>query len=165
LRSKNSKYSKYVTGFDETTGVIQIDWEEFNKIKDSDKGSEVDEYLSKLEGLRDQWQEAQDKLEEIEDSVDEIRQQGEDEYFDLEDRLKEALVNERQKEIDKLSEINDSINDSNSKILESMQEQIDEYRQTRDNQKTEEELSDKQRRLAYLQQDTSGANAMEILNL
>jgi hypothetical protein len=32
-----------------------------------------------------------------------------------------------------------------------MQEQLDEYRQNRDNQKTEEELSDKQRRLAYLQ--------------
>ena len=69
------------------------------------------------------------------------------------------------KEIDKLSEINDSINDTNSKILESMQEQIDEYRQNRDNEKTEEEIADKQRRLAYLQQDTSGANAMEILNL
>ena len=46
-----------------------------------------------------------------------------------------------------------------------MQEQIDEYRQNRENQKTEEEISDKQRRLAYLQMDTSGANALEILNL
>jgi hypothetical protein len=46
-----------------------------------------------------------------------------------------------------------------------MQEQIDEYRQNRDNEKTEQELEDKQRRLAYLQQDTSGANAIEILNL
>jgi hypothetical protein len=32
-----------------------------------------------------------------------------------------------------------------------MQSTIDKYRQDRDNQKTEEELSDKQRRLAYLQ--------------
>jgi hypothetical protein len=46
-----------------------------------------------------------------------------------------------------------------------MQEQIDEYRQNRNNEKTEEELSDKQRRLAYLQQDTSGANALEIMQL
>jgi len=75
------------------------------------------------------------------------------------------LISQRQEEIDKLSEINESINDTNSKILESMQEQIDEYRQNRDNEKTEEEIADKQRRLAYLQMDTSGANAMEILNL
>jgi hypothetical protein len=31
-----------------------------------------------------------------------------------------------------------------------MQEQINEYRQNRQNEKTEQELSDKQRRLAYL---------------
>jgi hypothetical protein len=53
-------------------------------------------------------------------------------------------MSSRQKEIDKLSEINDSIEDTNSKILDSLQEQIDEYRQNRDNEKTEQEISDKQ---------------------
>jgi hypothetical protein len=46
-----------------------------------------------------------------------------------------------------------------------MQSSIDKYRQDRENQKTEEELSDKQRRLAYLQQDTSGANDLDIMKL
>jgi anti-sigma28 factor (negative regulator of flagellin synthesis) len=46
-----------------------------------------------------------------------------------------------------------------------MQSAVDKYRQDRENKKTEEELSDKQRRLAYLQQDTSGANALEIMQL
>jgi hypothetical protein len=46
-----------------------------------------------------------------------------------------------------------------------MQESLDKARQERENEKTEEELSDKQQRLAYLQQDTSGANATEILKL
>jgi hypothetical protein len=68
----------------------------------------------------------------------------------LESQIKEALENERQKEIDKLSEINDSINDTNSRLLEAMQDSIDKYRQDRDNEKIEEELADKQRRLAYL---------------
>ena len=165
LMSENSKYSSYVTGFNEITGTISIDWDAFERLKDSDKGSKIDDYLSELEELRDQWQEAQDTLEEIEDNTEELKTQGRDEYLDLENRLKDALVANRQKEIDKLSEINDSINDTNSKLLDSMQQQIDEYRQNRDNEKTEKELEDKQRRLAYLQQDTSGANAMEILNL
>ena len=165
LMAKNSKYNKYVTGFDTKTGAISINWNAFNKIKDSDYGEKVDEYLSKLEGLRDQWQEAQDALDEIEDSVEEIRERGKDEYFSLEDQIKEALINDRQKEIDKLSEINESINDTNSRILDSMQQQIDEYRKTRDNEKTEKEISDKQRELAFLQQDTSGANATQILQL
>jgi hypothetical protein len=38
-------------------------------------------------------------------------------------------------------------------------------RQDRENEKTEEDLQEKQRRLAYLEQDTSNANAMEILEL
>ena len=165
LMSKNSKYSKYVTSFDSKTGTISINWDEIEKIKDSDKGSKVEGYLSKLEELRDQWQEAQDTLEEIEDNTEEIKKEGRDGYLELENRLKDALVDRRQKEIDKLNEINESINDTNSKLLESMQQQIDEYRQNRDNQKTEQELEDRQRRLAYLQQDTSGANAIEILSL
>ena len=42
---------------------------------------------------------------------------------------------------------------------------IDKQRQDRENEKTEEEIADKQRRLSYLQMDTSGANATEILKL
>jgi hypothetical protein len=104
----------------------------------------------------------EDALDSIEDAAWEIYDQGKDEYFGFEDRVKEALIDERQKEIDKLSDINDSINDTNSKLLDSMQQQLDAYRQTRDNEKTEQEISDKQRRLSYLSQDTSGANALEI---
>jgi hypothetical protein len=32
----------------------------------------------------------------------------------------------------------------------------------RDNERAEQELEDKQRRLEYLSQDTSGANALEV---
>ena len=162
--AKNSKYAKYAT-FDRTTGQVSIDWNAINRISNSDYGQKVDDYISKLEELRDQWQEAQDSIEEIEDTVKELHDQGRDEYFDFENRIKEAVIAARQKEIDELSNINDSINDANSKLLDSIQEQIDAYRQARDNEKTEQELSDKQRRLAYLSQDTSGANAMEILQL
>lgn len=160
---QGKKYAQYFS-YDKDTGEINIDWDKVNKLRGS-KGEGFDEFLSKLEGLRDQWQDSQDALDEIEDAVTEIKDARKDRYFDLEDQIKEALVKERQDEIDKLSEINDSINDTNSKLLDSMQQQIDEYRQTRDNQKTEEEIADKQRRLSYLQMDTSGANAMEILNL
>jgi hypothetical protein len=46
-----------------------------------------------------------------------------------------------------------------------LQEQIDDAREARDNAEAEEEIADKQRRLAYLQMDTSGANQTEILEL
>jgi hypothetical protein len=46
-----------------------------------------------------------------------------------------------------------------------MQRQIDEARQARDNEKTENDIADKEARLAYLMRDSSGANAMEIASL
>lgn len=167
IENEYSDVGKYAW-YNEEKGQIEIDWnllEELDGSTDEDLTERVDEYISKLEEQQDLIEEEQDALQEIQDAIWEIYQQGKDEYFDLEDQIKEAIIADRQKEIDKLSEINDSINDTNSRLLDSIQERLDEYRQNRENQKTEEELSDKQRRLAYLQQDTSGANALEIMQL
>jgi hypothetical protein len=49
--------------------------------------------------------------------------------------------------------------------MDSIQKTLDKQRQERNNQRTEEDLAEKQRRLLYLQQDTSGANDMAILEL
>jgi hypothetical protein len=46
-----------------------------------------------------------------------------------------------------------------------MREQIDLERQIRDNTKKEEEISDMEKRLAYLRADTSGGNQLDILQL
>jgi hypothetical protein len=116
---KGKKYAKYYT-YDEKTGEINIDWNAVNKLKGS-KGEGFEEFISQLEGLRDQWHESQDAIEDIEDGVDEILERGKDEYIDLENQIKDAVVDSRQKEIDKLGEINDSINDTNGRLLDSMQ--------------------------------------------
>ena len=162
-----SDVGKYAT-YSHESGLIQIDWSALEALEGSTNEkltSRIEDYISKLEEQKDLIQEEEDALDSIEDGVWEIFDQGKDEYFDFEDRVKEALVEERQREIDKLSEINQSINDTNTKVLESMQSQLEETRQIRDNQKEEKEIADKQRKLAYLQQDTSGANAKEIREL
>lgn len=154
--------------YNEEKQVIEIDWTKIEALDgstDEELTSRIEEYIGKLEEQQDLIEEEQDSIAEIEDAVKEIREQGKDEYFDLEGQIKEALEKARQEEIDKLSEINDSINDTNARLLDAMQSSIDKYRQDRENERTEEELSDKQRRLAYLQQDTSGANDLEILQL
>ena len=65
----------------------------------------------------------------------------------------------------KLSLIDESINDANSKLIDSIQSNLDKIRQERQNEETEQSIEDNERRLAYLQQDTSGANALEIQKL
>lgn len=166
-QQENSKYNKYAWSETDEHGnmVLRIDWAAINAISDEEEGKGVEEYLSQLEEWFGDIEEAEDNIIDIEEAVKEIKERGKDEYFDLENQIKEALENERQKEIDKLSEINESINDTNSRLLEAMQDSIEQQRQDRENEKTEEELADKQRRLAYLQQDTSGANALEIMQL
>ena len=159
--------SKYASATENEFGEIEvrINWDKINAIKDEEKGSKIEEGISKIEGWRDDINGAKDALDDIEDATEEIRSRGKDEYFDLETRIKDALVQAQQDEIDKLSEINNSINDTNARLLEAMQYNLEQERQMRENDKTEQELEDKQRRLEYLSQDTSGANALEIKQL
>ena len=167
IEEENSQYSDYAH-YNEELGVIEIDWEKIEALDgstDEEFTKGLEEYISKLEDQEKLIEEEEDALDEIEDAVKEIREQGKDEYFDLENQIRDALEQSHQEEIDKLSAINDSINDTNSRLIDAMQSSIDKYRQDRENERTEEELSDKQRRLAYLQQDTSGANDLEILQL
>ena len=169
--AQNPDLQKYVQiendGFGENPEnmSIRIDWEALNQLKDSDTGEQVDKFYSDIDGWLDSIYEAQTAILDSQDAIYEEMLQGKDEYLNLEEQVKEAIIDQRQKEIDKLSEINDSITDTNAKLIESMEAFISKERQARENDKTEEELSNKQRRLAYLQQDTSGANAKEILSL
>ena len=166
-QNENSDLTKYGNVVTDENGnsVLRINWDLINSVTDTEKGDRIETYISQLEEWFDSLEEAEEALWYIEDAVEEIKERGEEEYFNLEDAIKEALVQSYQDEIDKLSEINESINDTNSALLDAMQKTLDKQRQERDNKKTEDDLAEKQRRLLYLQQDTSGANAMEILQL
>lgn len=158
------QYGKIIT--DNNGNIkVEINWDLIDSITDTDKGQEIEDYISRLEELRDQVQEVEDSLYDIEDSIKELYDQGKDEYFSLEEAVMSALQETYQERIDDAQRISDAISESNSDLIDSIQDSINDTRQARDNKKTEKELSDKQLRLAYLQQDTSGANQLEILQL
>lgn len=164
-RSENTQYSRYYT-YDTKTNTIQVDWKAVDKAGwNADEGDEFKEFISYLEEQADTAKEAQDALEDIEDSVDEIQKRGRDNTSEIYNQVKEGLIKERQEQIDKLQSINDAIQEAQSALVDQMQKQIDEARQARDNEKTENEIADKEARLAYLMRDTSGGNAMEIASL
>ena len=151
-------------------GIMEIDHKKIEEDLDAEEISAEDGAI--LEALEAEWDEAHqaeqdaiDTQEEIEDEVKEIKEEGRDELSDLYDQVKEGLIMSYQEEIDALTEINDTIADSQSKMLDKIQEQIDEQRQARENEKTEQNLEDKRQRLNYLRMDTSGANAVEIAQL
>jgi hypothetical protein len=103
---------------------IRINWEEINSVKDSKLGKEIDKFYEQGKKWIDSYNDAADAIVKGEDAIYDAMQEGKDEYLDFENQVKEAIEKQYQDEIDKLSEVNDSINDTNSRIIESMQEQI-----------------------------------------
>lgn len=156
-----TRYASY----NESTGLIEIDWAGINSITDPDKGGAIEAYISRLEEISSAIEDTEKTVEDMDDKLKEIKKRGIDKYLELEERVYQALVDQQQKIIDNYQNLSDEINDSNSKVIDNLREQIDLERQIRDNTKTEEEIRDKEARLAYLQRDTSGANAKEILEL
>lgn len=164
LMKDNSDLNKYaIYNWDAQT--IEINWDEIDKVTDVDLGERIEDYISELEEIQDELDQANDSLFDIEDSLEDLEDIGKEDFFDFENRVMDALVNYYQEQIDELSLIDESINDTNSKLINSIQNSVNQMRQERENERTEEELAEKERRLAYLRQDTSGANQLEIKQL
>ena len=156
-----TKYGSY----DSNTGLLKIDWNAIDAVKDENKGGAIEAYISRLEELEGQIEDIDAQIEDFQDKVTELQKEGMQDYLDFEQKVYDAIVNQQQQLIDDYQNLSDKINDSNSKILDSIQRSIDLQRQIRDNTQTEEDLNEKEARLAYLRQDTSNGNLMEIKQL
>lgn len=156
-----TRYASY----NASTGLLEIDWDGINQIEDTETGKAVEAYVKRLEELEGQIEDTDKTISEISDQIYDLRQEGKDEAVEMENRIAEALKNQQQKIIDEYQALSETIADSNNKVLNSLQESIDLSRQIRDNTKTEEDIAEKEARLAYLKRDTSGANMLEIQQL
>lgn len=171
LRRVQAEYSDVgqYAWYNESTGYVEIDWDAIDALSgqtgNNEIGERIDEYIARLEEIQDQIDETEDALMDIEDEIAELDEQGWDEYVDLEQRIFDAIVQLRQDEIDKLTELNESINEANTKMLEKIQTGIDDYRNARQLEEDAENIQDMEGRLALMQSDTSGANALDILAL
>lgn len=164
LFDTNSKFSDYLV-YNQASGAITANYPALNDITNQAFGEDFDDFIGKLEELRDTYQDAVDDLEDIEDDLEELSKRGRDEYSESIDKVQEALIDSYQDIIDERTELSSAIKEAQDAIVDRMQEQIDATRQARENEKTESDLSDRRLRLAALMRDTSGSNAAEIKNL
>lgn len=151
--------------YDPNTGLLKIDWDAIDAVKDENLGGAIEAYIGRLEELEGQIEDIDTQIEDFQDKVTELQKEGMQDYLDFEQKVYDAIVNQQQQLIDDYQDLSDKINDSNSKILDSIQRSIDLQRQIRDNTKTEEDINEKEARLAYLRQDTSNGNLLEIRQL
>ena len=162
--SWNSDLKKYAA-YNWKDNTIEINWGNINRVTDNDLGDRIEEYISKLEELQDSMNDAEDAIDEYTDTLKELEEQGREDTMDFEQRVYDAILNREQKIIDNLSNLDETINNSNDALMSAIQENLDKIRQDRNNQKTEKEITDKERQLAYLQLDTSGSNELAIKQL
>lgn len=152
----NKDLTKYAT-YDFENNMVQINWDKINKVSDETLGGRIETFIEKLENAESEFEDAFDSIEDIYDTVQDIYDDSRQNYLDFENRVLEAVVNQYQLEIDRLTEIDNSINNSNSKLLDSIQKSIDEQRQVRQNAETEENLTNKLNQLLYKSQDKTSS--------
>jgi hypothetical protein len=168
IENEYSDVGRYAN-YNETLGYVEIDWNAIEALSgqtgNNETGERIDEYISKLEDISGKIDDAEDQLIDIEDQIYELERQGMDDLASLEDQVINAIEKMRQDEIDNLTELNESINEANTKMLDKISTGIDDYRNQRQSDEDLTNIEEMERRLALMQSDTSGANALDILNL
>lgn len=137
-----------------------------SRLQDAIKSGKIseDEASKWLEKLNNQYSTSQNQLEGLRntlESIEELEQQGKDAYYELRNMAKEAILDSLQEQIDLQQQTLDVTKDANTKLINKIQEQINDNRQARENAEVEQNIANLQSQLAYLGMDSSGANALE----
>ena len=163
------KYIKTSTNEDGSIN-IDIDSEQLEKDKKAGKISEelynfIKQYYDDLEEANSELTEAYEaQLEAVEEMASTLRDLQEA-YADRSEELLQALEEQNQKEIDRLKKLSDALDKALKELLDEVKKRLEQRRQQEDNAKTEEDIAQKQQRLAALRADSSGGNAVKIKQL
>lgn len=125
----------------------------------------MEDNKKRMEEAVDEIESAREQILELEKQQLELRTKYMEDEEELEQLVMDAIIEKQQEEIDELTAMSDAISEGNQKLIDALNDNLDKIREMRDNQDREEELAQKERRLAYLRQDTSGANRAQILDL
>lgn len=125
----------------------------------------MEDNKQRMESAVSEIEDARDEILELEKQQLELRTKYMDDEIELEELVMDAIIEKQQEEIDELTAMNDAIVEGNQKLIDALNEKLELIRQQRENEDREEELGQKERRLAFLRQDTSNANRKEILDL
>lgn len=159
-----SNYGEYIS-FDEN-GIANVDFS-YENMQDSDiiktEGLEklIEEYNSTYDMALDKEQEYLDAQKEF----DELKSEARDKYITMEQNVIDIIKEQMQEEIDAVTDKYAALEEADNNYLDALQEAIDKQRELRDQENQYEDLATKEKRLALMQRDTSGANQKEVLSL
>ena len=159
-----ANYSNYIS-FDEN-GLAKVDFS-YEDMRDSDiiktDGLEklIEEYNSTYDMALDKEQEYLDAQKEF----DKLKSEARDKYITMEQNVIDIIKEQMQEEIDAVTDKYAALEEADNNYLDALQEAIDKQRELRDQENQYEDLATKEKKLALMQRDTSGANRKEAMSL
>lgn len=123
------------------------------------------ETAQQINELLDQIDDNNDKLKDRLDEAEQIRKDARDKVIDLQDKVVEVLKEKYQEEIDATKDKYSALEEADNDYLDALEEAIEKQRKLRDRENSYEDLAQKERKLALLRRDTSGANQKDVLSL
>ena len=163
------KYAKYTRNQDGTYSV-DFDSAAFEQDKlagklSSEMGKAIQEFVKELEegskSLDDLYKTQREDLTKLYTTLNDLN----DQWADYEKQLVEINEEANKKELDEVKKLSDSLKKSMDELLDEVKRKLEERRKIDDNRKTEQDISQKQQRLAALRADTSGGHQVEIAQL
>ena len=165
LKERYKEYGEDLIQFDKESNTYYLNNKNAQKIFEEDKENALVKAIEELNEDQTNLNDTNKANQEAEEQLKTINQNQREAMGAALDKITPLLEKSRQSQIEELENINTTINDVQSAILSSMKESIEMERQIRDNTQKEQDINDKEARLAYLMADSSGANATEIATL
>ena len=159
-----ANYSDYIS-FDEN-GLAKVDFS-YEDMQDNDiiktDGLEklIEEYNSTYDMALDKEQEYLNAQKEF----DELKSEARDKYITMEQNVIDIIKEQMQEEIDAVTDKYAALEEADNNYLDALQEAVDKQRELRDQENQYEDLATKEKKLALMQRDTSGANKKEVISL
>lgn len=127
--------------------------------------NEYEQIQANIEGYRNAKEKVNDyskALQENFKALEEFLKANYEAITKIEDKLIEARQAAEDKELEIIKNKYDTIKDENDKYLENIQEMVDKEREIRDRADREQDVKDKEKKLAMMKMDTSGIYASDI---
>ena len=118
----------------------------------------VEAYTKATEAERKYFDALQDNFKNLK----KIQKQVLEDRINLEEKIIQVIQDQEDKELEAIKKKYEAINDENDKYLDNLQKMVDEERRIRDRADSEQEVKDKEKKLAMMKMDTSGIYASDI---
>ena len=165
------KAKKYVTTSTNADGTVNVTYDsagleqDIGKEFDADTANKIEEYAQELvdknNEIADTMSASLSDITELYRGLGELKQ----EYADRAKELRDAYGAYQQKQIDAVKNVYTAIDNNFKELINQVRTGLQQRRQQEDNTKTEQDISQKQQRLAALRADTSGGHQVEIAQL